>query len=153
MLLRIIYIVVLWVFVDQVFLDSEGLYQIPDLTALDTRHNIFISGSFSHSGQKFTASKFADQSVHGSLILPIFERSCFLKTKKVMIIATLVCILAQILLYFVLKDGEFCKKILLYLMTFIFFSSIVLGMFLLLPRKVILLFTGYLKGSSSAHSS
>ena len=54
-----------------------------------------------------------------------------------MIIATLVCILAQILLYFVLKDGEFCKKILLYLMTFIFFSSIVLGMFLLLPRKVI----------------
>ena len=61
-----------------------------------------------------------------------------LKTIKVMIIATLVCILAQILLYFVLKDGEFCKKILLYLMTFIFFSSIVLGMFLLLPRKVIL---------------
>ena len=59
-----------------------------------------------------------------------------LKTIKVMIIATLVCILAQILLYFVLKDGEFCKKILLYLMTFIFFSSIVLGMFLLLPRKV-----------------
>ena len=49
MLLRIIYIVVLWVFVDQVFLDSEGLYQIPDLTALDTRHNIFISGLFSHS--------------------------------------------------------------------------------------------------------
>ena len=49
MLLRIIYIVVLWVFVDQVFLDSEGLYQIPDLTALDTRHNIFISGSFSIS--------------------------------------------------------------------------------------------------------
>lgn len=48
MLLRIIYIVVLWVFVDQVFLDSEGLYQIPDLTALDTRHNIFISGSFSN---------------------------------------------------------------------------------------------------------
>lgn len=96
MLLRIIYIVVLWVFVDQVFLDSEGLYQIPDLTALDTRHNIFIS---------------------------------------VMIIATLICILAQILLYFVLKDGEFCKKILLYLMTFIFFSSIVLGMFLLLPRS------------------
>lgn len=47
MLLRIIYIVVLWVFVDQVFLDSEGLIQIPDLTALDTRHNIFISGSFS----------------------------------------------------------------------------------------------------------
>ena len=49
MLLRIIYIVVLWVFVDQVFLDSEGLYQIPDLTALDTRHNIFISGSLSNS--------------------------------------------------------------------------------------------------------
>ena len=49
MLLRIIYIVVLWVFVDQVFLDSEGLYQIPDLTALDTRHNIFISGLFSNS--------------------------------------------------------------------------------------------------------
>ena len=49
MLLRIIYIVVLWVFVDQVFLDSEGLIQIPDLTALDTRHNIFISGSFSQT--------------------------------------------------------------------------------------------------------
>ena len=47
MLLRIIYIVVLWVFVDQVFLESEGLIQISDLTALDTRHNIFISGSFS----------------------------------------------------------------------------------------------------------
>ena len=143
MLLRIIYIVVLWVFVDQVFLDSEGLYQIPDLTALDTRHNIFISGSFSNFTRDQN-NRLCDLARSVCFNFGPFDLWFGLKTIKVMIIATLVCILAQILLYFVLKDGEFCKKILLYLMTFIFFSSIVLGMFLLLPRKVILIVFSHL---------
>ena len=52
-----------------------------------------------------------------------------------MIIASCVCIIAHLLLYFVLKDAEFCKKILLYLLTTVFAAIIVAGMFLLLPRS------------------
>ena len=52
-----------------------------------------------------------------------------------MIIASVVCIIAHFLLYFVLKDAEFCKKILLYLLTIVFAATIVAGMFLLLPRS------------------
>ena len=72
MLLRIIYIVVLWVFVDQVFLDSEGLYQIPDLTALDTRHNIFISGLFSNS-------RTIEDLTYGKVELRVFSFSSLIK--------------------------------------------------------------------------
>ena len=52
-----------------------------------------------------------------------------------MIIASCICIIAHLLLYFVLKDAEFCKKILLYLLTTVFAATIVAGMFLLLPRS------------------
>ena len=55
-----------------------------------------------------------------------------------MIIASVVCIIAHLLLYFVLKDAEFCKKILLYLLTIVFAATIVAGVFLLLPRSNII---------------
>ena len=178
MLIRLLYITLLWVFVDRSVELDELPFSDDGIINMESRHSIFISGRvfsifekdivsvlFSHGIYYFSAcywnlrkqlklygrrlkrihrfreigsNRFSELYYLQRRVHPQLTINSSKPIRKVMIIASVVCIIAHLLLYFVLKDAEFCKKILLYLLTIVFAAMIVAGMFLLLPRSNII---------------